>query len=120
MVMNDEEMIRNVTEVQLKNIGHKAILVQDGAEAIRQYQECRTTGKPVDLVIMDLTIPGGMGGQEAAKHILALDPEAKLIVTSGYSNDPVMANYSHYGFQFAIIKPFSLKELIAAITTALG
>ena len=120
MVMDDEEMIRNVTGAQLERLGHKAILVEDGAEAIARYEELRAAGNPVDLVIMDLTIPGGMGGQEAARQLLALDPEAKLIVTSGYSNDPVMADYSQYGFLFAVIKPFSIQDLDTAIAMALG
>ena len=118
MVMDDEEMIRNVTGAQLKNIGHKAILVKDGTEAIARYQQQDKEGRPIDLVIMDLTIPGGMGGQEAAKQLHLLAPEAKLIVTSGYSNDPVMAEYQSYGFRYAIVKPFTLKELKAAIVSA--
>ena len=67
---------------------------------------------------MDLTIPGGMGGQEAAGKLLQLDPEARIIVASGYSNDPVMANYSEYGFCSAIAKPFDLAELSKAIESA--
>ncbi|MCI5228318.1 MAG: response regulator, partial [Candidatus Electrothrix sp. AX2] len=73
---------------------------------------------PIDLVILDLTIPGGMGGKEAAQKILQLDPEAKLIVASGYSNDQVMAEYSEYGFRAAVAKPFTLNELREAIVAA--
>ncbi|MCW5212002.1 response regulator, partial [Desulfobulbus sp. TB] len=69
-------------------------------------------------VILDLTIPGGMGGKETAQKILQLDPEAKLIVASGYSNDPVMAEYSEYGFRAAVAKPFTLNELRKAIIAA--
>ena len=66
---------------------------------------------PIDVVIMDLTIPGGMGGKETAERILALDPEAKLIVSSGYSHDPIMANYRKFGFQNFLSKPYQLSEL---------
>ena len=75
------------------------------------YQELQDQGAPVDLVIMDLTIPGGMGGQEAAEKLLKIDPQAKIIVASGYSNDPVMADYKKYGFCAAVAKPFDLKDL---------
>jgi len=69
------------------------------------------SGTPVDLTIMDLTIPGGMGGKEAVRKILAINSEAKVIVSSGYSNDPVMANFKDYGFRAVIVKPFQLMEL---------
>ena len=75
------------------------------------------TGLPFDFVILDLTIPGGMGGKEAIKKILQIDPKAKVIVSSGYSNDPVMANYKEYGFSGVIAKPFQLKNLQKAINS---
>ncbi len=119
MVMDDEQMLLNVAKAQLVVLGHKAILVKEGVQAINKYQELQDNGTPVDLVIMDLTIPGGMGGQEAAHKLLQIDPDAKIIVASGYSNDPVMSDYSDYGFMAAIAKPFNLKELNASITTVL-
>jgi len=120
MVMDDEEMLRNVASSQLAVLGHEPILVTDGSQAINRYQEMRDLDTPVDLVIMDLTIPGGMGGQEAAEKFLQIDPGIKIIVASGYSNDPVMANYKKYGFSAAIAKPFDLKELNNAIASAIG
>ncbi len=120
MVMDDDEMIRNVAQAQLSILGHEAVLVMNGEEAINTFQELRDSNIPVDLVIMDLTIPGGMGGQEAARRILALYPEAKLIVSSGYSNDPVMANYREHGFCAAIAKPFDLDALRKGIEVALN
>ncbi len=119
MVMDDEEMLRSLARSQLSMLGHEPILVTDGIEAINRYQELQDQGTPVDLVIMDLTIPGGMGGQEAAQKLLALDPLAKIIVASGYSNDPVMATYRDYGFKAAIAKPFSLSRLSAVIGSVL-
>ncbi len=119
MVMDDEEILRNVAEAQLIALGHEAVLVTDGVQAINRYQELQDSGTPIDLVIMDLTIPGGMGGKEAAQKLLQLDPKAKIIVASGYSNDPVMANYRDYGFCFAVAKPFDLAELSRGVEFAL-
>ncbi len=119
IVMDDDQMLRDLAKAQLRSLGHEAFLAVDGEEAIRLYHELQESGSPADLVIMDLTIPGGMGGQEAAKKILLFDPEARLIVASGYSDDPVLADYKKYGFQAAIAKPFSLAELRQAITTVL-
>ncbi len=118
MVMDDDLMLRNLARSQLAALGHDAVLVKDGAEAISTYQEMQEGDSPIDLVILDLTIPGGMGGKETAQKLLQLDPEAKLIVASGYSNDPVMAGYSEYGFRAAVSKPFTLKELRKAIAAA--
>lgn len=73
---------------------------------------------PFDVVIMDLTVPGGMGGKEAVKQILAIDPKAKVIVSSGYSNDPVMSDYQKYGFCNVVTKPFKMEELSEKITNA--
>ena len=119
MIMDDEEMLRIIAEAQLRQLGHKAILVADGSEAVSRYQELQEIGTPVDLIFMDLTIPGGMGGKEAVQKILQLDPDAKVIVSSGYSNDPVMANYREYGFVAALAKPFDLTELNHILTSVL-
>ena len=119
MVMDDEEMLRALASSQLLILGHEPILVADGEQAINRYQELQDSGIPVDLVIMDLTIPGGMGGEEAVGKLLQLDAGARIIVASGYSNDPVIANYQEYGFCAAITKPFDLAELSRAIESAL-
>jgi len=118
--MDDEEMIRNLAQAQLSTLGHEAVLVVDGEQAINKYQKLQDSGTPVDLVIMDLTIPGGMGGREAVQKLLQLAPEAKIIVASGYSNDPVMANYREYGFCAAVAKPFNLAELREGIDSVLS
>ncbi len=120
LVMDDEKMILDLVQMQLSTLGHEAFLVADGEQALNKYQELRDMGTPVDLVIMDLTIPGGMGGQETAKRLLQLDPQAKIIVASGYSNDPVMSNFQEYGFLSAIVKPFELVELRKGLELALG
>jgi len=120
MIRDDEKMLRDVAASQLGVLGHEAILVNDGVQAINKYQELQDSGNPVDIVIMDLTIPGGMGGQETAEKLLSIAPDAKIIVASGYSNDPVMANYRENGFCAAIAKPFDLQQLNSAISSILN
>ncbi len=120
LVMDDDEMVLEVVQDQLATLGYEPVLVRDGDEAINKYQELRDQGTPVDLMVMDLTIPGGMGGQDAARKLLQIDPQLKIIVASGYSNDPVMANYEQYGFRGAIHKPADLLELSRVISSVLG
>jgi CheY-like chemotaxis protein len=95
----------------LVKMGHEVVLAKDGLEAIKLYKEAVESGKPINCVIMDLTIPGGMGGKEAVQEILALAPEAKVIVSSGYSNDPILASYEEYGFCGVVVKPYEFSEL---------
>ncbi len=111
LIMDDDLQVREITCSLLEHLGFSVITSADGNEAISEYTKSMKTDKPIDLVIMDLTIPGGMGGKETAEKILALDPEAKLIVSSGYSHDPIMANYREFGFQNFLSKPYQLSEL---------
>jgi PAS domain S-box-containing protein len=111
MVMDDDQQIRNMIHRMLTKSGYEVLLAEDGAEAIARYREATSTNTPIDLVIMDLTIPGGMGGKDAVREILAIDALAKVAVASGYSTDPVMAAFREYGFCAAIVKPFQQKEL---------
>ena len=114
--MDDEELVRNILQAMLYQIGHEVLLVKDGKEAVWIYKEAIENDTPIDLIIMDLTIPGGMGGKEAVQKILAIDPEAKVIVSSGYSNDPVMAKFKDYGFCSAIAKPYRISELTTVVS----
>jgi len=120
LFMDDEAVIRDSTEEILLYLGLDVVLVKDGEEAIEVYHKHMASGEPIDVVIMDLTIPGGLGGKAAVKKILELDPQAKVIVTSGYSNDPVMANYREFGFAGVIKKPFLVDELSEVIHKVLG
>jgi CheY-like chemotaxis protein len=119
MVMDDEEMIRSLVSDQLKILGHEPFLVKHGEEALQQYKILQEAGCPVDVVIMDLTIRGGMGGVEASRLLLELDSDARLVVTSGYSNDPVISHFQDYGIRAAIIKPFNMASLEKAISMAM-
>jgi two-component system, cell cycle sensor histidine kinase and response regulator CckA len=110
LVMDDEEIIREMTTEILGFLGYQATACEDGAEAVARYKAAKESGTPISAVIMDLTIPGGMGGKEAAEQILAFDPTACLIVSSGYSNDPIMSDYAVYGFSAAIAKPYNITE----------
>ncbi|ADH85120.1 ATP-binding protein [Desulfurivibrio alkaliphilus] len=111
LLMDDEEMVRRVAARILQQLGCQVQETTDGEAAISAYRQAREEGQPFDLVIMDLTIPGGMGGKEAVKEIRRLDPQARVIVSSGYANDPIMAEPEKYGFDGVISKPYLLKDL---------
>ena len=111
LVMDDEEVIRSVACNILKELGYTADAACDGEEMLRMYAEADDTGEPYDAVIMDLTVPGGMGGEEAIGKLLEMDPDARAVVSSGYSNSPVFANYSRHGFRACMPKPYEIEEL---------
>ena len=90
-------------------------LTNDGAEAIEQYGEAKEAGQPFGAVILDLTIPGGMGGKETIKKLLELDPDVKAIVSSGYTTDPIMSEYKEYGFSAVVTKPYSAEQIEKAL-----
>ena len=115
LVMEDEEMIRYLALQMLEYLGYRVTACACGEEAVALYKVASESGKPFYAVLMDMTIPGGMGGKEAAQHILAIDPAARLILSSGYSNDPIMANHRDYGFCCSIAKPYKLAEIAKAL-----
>jgi PAS domain S-box-containing protein len=120
LVLDDEEMVREVAREMLAHLGYEVLLAADGREAIELYRQGRQEGRPIDLFLMDLTIPGGMGGQETVAKLLALDPRIRAVVSSGYSNDPVVANYRDYGFAEVVAKPFRINELGKVIAKVMG
>ena len=120
LVMDDEEIIRSVVGDILKAVGYTVSFAKDGQEMLDQYTAALKNGAPFDAVIMDLTIPGGMGGKEAIGKLLEEDPLAKAIVSSGYSTDTVMAEYSRYGFMAAVSKPFRIEELCRCLKDILS
>ncbi len=111
LVMDDEEALRTMIEDMLTYLGYEYTGAACGEEAIEMYRQAYESQAPFQAVLMDLTIPGKMGGEEAVKKILALDPQAKCIVSSGYSTAPVMAEYKKYGFVAVIAKPFQITDL---------
>jgi PAS domain S-box-containing protein len=115
LVMDDEAMVRDVASAMLRHLGYQPEAVPDGAAALEAYSREADAGRPFDVVIMDLTIPGGMGGQEAVKWLLSMDPDARCIVSSGYSDDPVMADHRSWGFLGVVRKPYSVDDLARAL-----
>jgi two-component system cell cycle sensor histidine kinase/response regulator CckA len=115
LVMDDEDVIRRVAGRMLALAGHETSFASDGAEAVRIYTEARQAGRPFDLVIFDLTVPGGMGGKEAVQELLKIDPEIRAIASSGYSSDAVMANPRAYGFRASLAKPYDIPGLMRVV-----
>ena len=111
LVLDDEEDVRKIAGKMLNRFGCKVEFAKDGVEAIETYKSAIESQDPFDFIIMDLTIPGGMGGEEAIKKILEIDPGVTAIVSSGYSNDPIVANFSEYGFSDFLAKPYKMAEL---------
>lgn len=111
LVMDDNRMLSEMAVDMLETLGYEAELAKDGAEAIEMYDKAKGSEKPYDAVILDLTIQSGMGGKEAVKKLLEIDPELKAIVFSGYSDSPVMSNYREYGFKGMMAKPFDFQTL---------
>ncbi len=111
LIMDDDELIHKAAGEMLRRLGYDVALARDGDEALEKCRQARADNEPLDLVIMDLTIPGGMGGKEAVRKLREIDPEVRTIVSSGYSSDPVMAEAEKYGFNGVIAKPYGIAEL---------
>jgi len=123
LVMDDEEEMRNTTGDMLVRLGYTVDYAGEGGEAIAKYRQAQEAGQPFGAVIMDLTVPGGMGGKEAVRKLLEIDPAARIIVSSGYSHDPVMSDFRSYGFQGLVTKPYrlhDLSEVVAAVIRSGG
>ncbi|MDQ1331942.1 MAG: two-component system, cell cycle sensor histidine kinase and response regulator CckA, partial [Thermodesulfobacteriota bacterium] len=106
LMMDDDVLLKEMAEEMLDMLGYDSAFAKDGAEAVKMYKKAMKSKKPYDAVILDLTIPGGMGGKEAIKILLEMDPEVKAIVFSGYSEGEIMSNYLEYGFKSMMPKPF--------------
>ncbi|MFZ5866321.1 MAG: PAS domain S-box protein [Thermodesulfobacteriota bacterium] len=111
LIMDDEESIRELARTALTELGYTVEAARDGEEAISLFRSARESHRPFDATILDLTVPGGMGGKEAVQKIRDIDPQAVVIVSSGYSMDPVMGNFRKYGFDGVVAKPYTLTEL---------
>jgi len=120
LIMDDEDIVSTVLANMLNHLGYKFSIAKDGQEAIDKYIESVNNKEPYDIILMDLTIPGGMGGKRTIQEILKINSNAKVIVTSGYSNDPIMSNYKNYGFIDCIVKPYKINTLSATINRVLN
>jgi PAS domain S-box-containing protein len=119
LVMDDESFIRSLASKILQRDGYEVTTAEEGEEAIRLYQQGLTAGRRFDVVILDLTIAGGMGGAETVRRLLQIDEGVKAIVSSGYSGDPVMSNYASFGFEAALGKPYKVEEMSAVVRSVL-
>ncbi|MEQ9619354.1 MAG: response regulator [Deltaproteobacteria bacterium] len=111
LIMDDKIEVREAAGEMLSHIGYQVEFARDGNEALRMYKNALLEGNPFDSVIMDLTVPGSMGGKEAMEKLLIIDPQVKAIVSSGYSSDPVISQYKQYGFKGALPKPYEMDKL---------
>lgn len=118
LIMDDEALVRELVSAILEGT-YEVVTTVNGVEAVGAFQAAIDSEQPFDLVILDLVIPGGMGGVEVMKKLWAINPEVKVIVSSGYSNEPVMANFKDYGFKGIVPKPYRVNELIAVMKQVL-
>jgi signal transduction histidine kinase/CheY-like chemotaxis protein len=120
LVMDDETQIRRLLGKMLDYLGYEVETVADGEAAIDLFKRAREINQPFDAVILDLTIPGGMGGKETVNRLLEIDPQIKTIVSSGYSSDPIMGDYRKYGFSGVVVKPYEITDIASALQKLLG
>lgn len=120
LLMDDEELVREVGSEILMHIGYDVHLAADGGEAIEMYERAVRSGTPYIAVIMDITVRGGMGGREAIEKLKEIDPDVRAIVSSGYCNDPVMSDYDKYGFSGVVVKPYRVEEMRMALCRCLN
>jgi len=119
LVMDDEEPVRQLACSMLRHFGYDTMAVKDGDEAVLRYIQASRSGQPFAAILMDLTIPGGMGGRDALQQLLIHDPNVRAIVSSGYCNDPVMANFRAHGFVGVVEKPYTVEDLGRVLHTVL-
>lgn len=120
LIMDDEAMIREILQVMLEYTGYTVDSASDGMEAVALYQQAQEAGQPYALVILDVTVPGGMGGLETLVQLQALDPQVTALISSGYANDPVLANFAAYGFRGVLTKPYTEQGLQEALQRVMG
>jgi PAS domain S-box-containing protein len=111
LVMDDEEPVREILQDMLEELGYTSECTKNGAEAVALYRKRKEEGFPFSVVILDLTVPGGVGGTEAMASLLEIDPKVKAVVSSGYSTDPIMASYREFGFSAVLSKPYRLQDM---------
>jgi two-component system cell cycle sensor histidine kinase/response regulator CckA len=120
LVMDDQQLVRNTIGRILIHLGYEVEFATNGTEAIDIYEKAKESKHTFDAVILDLTIQGGMGGKETIQKLFEIDPDVKAIVSSGYSNDPIMSEYQKYGFKGIVTKPYEMKELRDVLHKVIG
>lgn len=111
LLIDDEEIILDVSREVLQFLGYDAAFAKEGGAAIEQYKQAKEAGQPFDVVIIDLTIAEGMGGKETIAKLKEYDPNVKAVVSSGYANDPMVLDYTSYGFSGKLTKPYRINEM---------
>ena len=119
LFMDDEESIIAMADLLLRRLGFEVALARDGVETVTKFSEARAAGRPFDVVVMDLTVPGGVGGREAIDQLRRIDPNVRAIVSSGYSSDPVLANHRAFGFCGMVAKPYRVEDFARVLRTVL-
>jgi CheY-like chemotaxis protein len=119
LFMDDEEQIRRIGMAILRRLGYEVTTANDGEAAVQEFLSGRKERRPYGLVILDLTVPGGVGGRQAMEQLLKIDPEVRAIVSSGYSNDLVLSNYRAYGFCGMISKPYEIADVARVVKLVL-
>ena len=119
LFMDDEPEIRRLGTAMLQHLGLEPVAVSDGAEAVQEYCRAREAGRPFQVVILDLTVPGGTGGRQAMAQLLQIDPNVRAIVSSGYSNDRVLSDYRAHGFRGMVSKPYEFTDLAHTLNQVL-
>jgi CheY-like chemotaxis protein len=120
LLMDDEKFVREVAGRMLERLGYRVEFAADGADAIDQYRKAQESGREFDAVILDLTVPGGMGGKDAIQKIREIDPKVKAIVSSGYSENRVMSEYKQYGFCGVLPKPYNVQVMSRALQSVIN
>ena len=120
LVMDDDESVRSIAGQLLAALGHEAVLAERGETALEEYRSALEAGRPFDIVILDLTIRGGMGGAETMRRLLEIDAGVKAVVSSGYSNDEVTSSFREHGFRAFLKKPYRLEDLKATLDALLA
>jgi CheY-like chemotaxis protein len=120
LVLDDEEAICMIIQCALEDLGHHVTVTHDGKDAIAAYEKALKENRRFDLVVSDLSIPGGMGGKDTIKRLCEIDPEVRAIVSSGYAIDPVMSRYEEFGFTGMIAKPYTIDAMCRKVTEVLA
>ncbi len=120
LFMDDEDILQELVSAMLGYLGYEVVCAANGDETIEQFRRARDARRPFDVVMVDLTVPGGMGGFETVQQLRLIDPDVKAVVSSGYSNDPILTEFRKHGFSGVIAKPYQMSELDQVLRTVMG